>query len=80
MSDNVTGVSLASTNNTALGINPLQQIDTDIQRLIVSVNNIATLLSPTPQVVTGSRTGGAALTSLLAALAAAGLIVNDTTP
>ena len=67
--------------------NPYQQIDTDLQqlnrginRLAESVGEIVTLLTPTPQIVTGSRASGAALESLLAALANAGVIVDSTTP
>jgi hypothetical protein len=66
----------------------LQQIDTDLQqmtramnRLAESVGQIVTLLTPaTPQIVTGSRASGAALESLLTALANAGIIVDSTTP
>lgn len=40
---------------------------------------VLTPLSITPPTITGSRGGNAALTNLLTALAAAGLIVNHTT-
>ena len=63
-----------------LGGSPFQQLDTDIQLLTKAVNRIADILKPTPQVVTGSRAGNAALASLLAALAANGFIVDNTTP
>jgi hypothetical protein len=57
----------------------VQAIDLDLQNLVKAVNRLAELLKPTPQVVTGSRASGAALQSLLTALAASGLIVDNTT-
>ncbi len=58
----------------------LQQVDTDLQAINRTLNRIAQALIPTPQVVTGSRGSGAALQSLLTALAASGFIVDNTTP
>lgn len=58
---------------------PYQQLDLDIQNLIKAVNGIATLMTkPAAQSVTGSKTSGAALVSLLKALAAAGIIIDNT--
>lgn len=61
---------------------PLQALDTDIQKLIQAVNRIAEILSAagTPPTVTGSRGGNVALANLLTVLAAAGVIVDGTTP
>ena len=58
----------------------LQQLDTDIQALTQAVNRIVNILKPAAQVVTGSRGGNTALASLLTALAAAGFIIDNTTP
>ncbi len=62
----------------------LQQIDTDIQTLVRAVNRIAETLTQlipgTPPSVTGSRGGNVALASLLTALAAENLIIDNTTP
>ena len=63
-----------------LGGSPVQALDTDLQNLVKAVNRVAQLLTPAPaSVITGSRASGAALTSLLAALVARGLIIDDTT-
>ena len=65
----------------------LQAIDTDLQQIAravlqaaQAVLQVAQNLKPTPQVVTGSRGGNAALASLLTGLAASGFIVDHTTP
>lgn len=62
-----------------LGGSPFQQIDTDIQLLTKAVNRIAEILTPAPYVVNGSR-AAFTVTSLLAALANAGVIIDNTTP
>lgn len=64
--------------------NPLQQLDSDIQQLTAAVNQVATILADllalqSGQIVTGSRGGNVALTNLLAALANANIITNNTT-
>lgn len=63
--------------------NLLQQIDTDIQQLTQAAYRIALALEALANpafVVTGSRGGNTALASLLTGLAAAGTIVDNTTP
>lgn len=62
---------------------PFQQLDTDIQQLTRAVLQVVAAingLKANPQAVTGSRAGNAALASLLTALAAQGIIVDNTTP
>lgn len=81
MSDNVYAGGNAASQPGILAGSQYQQLDLDIQALTRAVNRIAQILTPpAPQIVSGSRASGAALVSLLGALAAAGIIVDHSTP